>query len=47
MSKASVVSAGTTSPLPSPGRSAMARRKLTTAPCARPTPLGRPVEPEV
>ena len=47
MSKESVVSAGTTSPSPTPGRPAMARRKFTTARCGSPTPFGLPVEPEV
>jgi hypothetical protein len=47
MSNDSVVSAGTTSPSPSPGRAAMARRKFTTARCGSPTPLGLPVEPDV
>ncbi len=47
MSKLRVVSAVTTSAAPNPGRSAMERRKFTTARCGSPTPFGRPVEPEV
>nr|WP_314413679.1 hypothetical protein [Streptomyces sp. DSM 40484] len=47
MSKPGVVTASSTSPAPSPGRSAIADRKLARLPCVTCTPFGRPVDPDV
>jgi hypothetical protein len=47
MSKESVVTASRVSPAVKPGRSRMAARKLTAAPCGMAPPWDRPVDPGV